>query len=275
MGNRAATAPMSTSSRTAAASRSTAGSRSNAAAGGSGGTLDFEAGQNLTITKPILATSGGLDGIGGDIFLTASGITSLQDSIDASGSIGSGGSIEVFGLGNVTITNSFLTDGDLFGGTILITGCAVNVTAPAILSARGAGGLPLGSNNIRAELHDDDRRHAAGDHAQPPGVPIGADAVGHRPRDTGRHGHPQSYPDVLRQLSGDDDHDDAADHHHHARPSTTTTTTLPPTTTTTLPTTTTTLPPTTTTAPPTTTTTTADDDHDVDHHDDHAAHRLR
>ena len=44
-----------------------------------GGTLDFGAGQNLTITKPIVATSGGLDGIGGDIFLTASGIMSFRN----------------------------------------------------------------------------------------------------------------------------------------------------------------------------------------------------
>ena len=235
----------------------------NAAAGGSGGTLDFEAGQNLTITKPIVATSGGLDGIGGDVFLTADGIMSLQDSIDVSGSIGSGGSIEVFGLGNVTITNSLLTDGDFFGGTILITACTVNVTAPAILSARGAGGVPLGSNNIRASstmtiagtLRATTRnlleyRTAPTPSVTGPLTPSATVAVNPTlpccvscPVTTTTTTLPTTTttrPSTTTTTT---------------RPSTTTTITLPSTTTTTLPSTTTTAPPTTTTVPPTTTTT--------------------
>ena len=45
----------------------------SAAAGGAGGTLDFEAAQNLSITKSVIAQSGAIDGIGGDFFLTAGG----------------------------------------------------------------------------------------------------------------------------------------------------------------------------------------------------------
>ena len=117
----------------------------------------------------------------------------------------------------MTISNSLLTDGDLFGGTILITGCAVNVTSAGDPVGPRGRRPPLGSNNIRASstmtiagtLRATTRNFLEYRSAPAPSVtgsvtPAATVAL-------------ESHPDVLRQLSGDDDHHVHDQHHLNHR----------------------------------------------------------
>ena len=82
----------------------------SAAAGGAGGTLDIEAAQNLSFTKSVIAPEW-RDRRHRRRYLPHRGrhhvvVAAPSQSIDVSGGIGSGGTIEVFGLGNITISGS-------------------------------------------------------------------------------------------------------------------------------------------------------------------------
>jgi hypothetical protein len=122
----------------------------DAAPGGAGGGVDIFAGLDLTVSQSILSRSDGIDGLGGDIFLTAGGILQVKASLDVRGRTGTGGSIEAVSTGNFTLTAPMIADGDVQGGTIFIAGCAVSIPNAGSLSAKGPGVFPSGSNNIQA-----------------------------------------------------------------------------------------------------------------------------
>ncbi len=120
------------------------------AAAGYGGSVDIEAGLNVGFSRPVVAKSDGVDGGGGDVFFISGGTMSLPQQIDARGGSGSGGSIEAFAEGTLTVTASLLTDGSLVGGSIVLTGCAVNILKPGTLSAAGPGSATSGVNIVQA-----------------------------------------------------------------------------------------------------------------------------
>src|SRR4029453_16752055 len=103
----------------------------NGAAAGFGGSVDWEAATNLSFTKVIVAQADGIDGGGGDVFLVGGGPLSLAQQVDVRGNLGSGGSIEAFSTGTLTVSTTLLTDGQPAGGPIFSAGWAGELTAAA------------------------------------------------------------------------------------------------------------------------------------------------
>ncbi len=122
----------------------------SAAPGGFGGSVDVFAGTNVTLTKALLSQSDGIDGLGGDVFIIAGGAATLAQQLDVRGRLGTGGSIDVDASGNLTVSGSLNADGSTQGGTINLSGCAVNIQGAGSLTAQGPGGMPSASNTIAA-----------------------------------------------------------------------------------------------------------------------------
>lgn len=183
-----------------------------AAPGGAGGAVNMFAGGNLSLAKPILSQSDGIDGLGGDIFLSAGGAASLLQQLDVRGRLGTGGSIDVDAAGNLTVAGSIVADGETQGGSIELAGCAVNIQGPALVQAQGPGKPPFGSNTITASstmtvagtLRAGSQNLLLYRQAPSPSVT--------GPNTPPRGPHARARSPVLPELPGDD-HDD--DHHRH------------------------------------------------------------
>src|SRR5262245_38085032 len=124
----------------------------SAAAGGLGGSIDFEAGTDLTVSKSIALSSTGPDGAGGDALFLAAGDLTLSQSANAQGGTGRGGTIQAQAVGDIDIVDQLTVNGTLSAGSISVTGCAVTFESPAVLSSLGpTQSIPdLGKNTIQA-----------------------------------------------------------------------------------------------------------------------------
>jgi hypothetical protein len=83
----------------------------SAAAGGSGGNLDLEAGTDLTFSKQLFATSTGTFGFGGDVSLFANGNLNVPQQVNTNGGIGGGGTFEATAGATLTVSAPVITDG--------------------------------------------------------------------------------------------------------------------------------------------------------------------
>jgi hypothetical protein len=124
----------------------------SAAAGGSGGQLDFEAGLDLTVSKPMASMATGADGMGGDVtFFTTAGAISLPQPVNVQGG-GFGGTMDIEAGTSADVANQLMVDGTISGGQIFLSGCTVTVESKALLSALGPtdGAVGASMNMIQA-----------------------------------------------------------------------------------------------------------------------------
>ena len=120
----------------------------SAAAGGTGGQIDFEAGLDLTVSKQMATMSTGADGMGGDVTFFAGRALTLPESVNAQGG-GFGGTMDVEAGTSADVSNQLMVDGTTVAGQIFLSGCTVTVESKGLLSALGpADGMAGAAMNI-------------------------------------------------------------------------------------------------------------------------------
>lgn len=120
------------------------------APGASGGTVELVAAGSVTIGNRLVASSSGVFGSGGVIYVGSGRAVSIAGRMDVGGDSGSGGQIQVEAADDLTVSAPLVADGDANGGWVMLAGCRVTVAPTGSLSARGPGVDPAGTNQIIA-----------------------------------------------------------------------------------------------------------------------------